>query len=217
MRLTDHIHIFPWESETVNNCNTYLIGGASPILIDPGHLALFEHVQRGLLDMGLSVGAVGLVVCTHGHPDHIEGAMVFRELGVPMALHEAEWRFLPEYQEMSELRMDAAKPDLFIEEGPFSWGGHAFEVFHTPGHTPGSVSLYWPREKALFTGDLVFKEGLGRTDLPGGDGGLLKAGIRRLATLDVEWLLPGHGEVISGADAVRKNFEEMESFWFAYV
>lgn len=63
----------------------------------------------------------------------------------------------------------------------------------------------------------MFKEGVGRTDLPGADGELLKAGIRRLATLDVEWLLPGHGEVIAGADAVRKNFGEMETFWFAYV
>ena len=217
MQLTDHIHLFPWESETVNNCNTYLIRSDPPILVDPGHLALFEHVQRGLLDIGLSVGAVGLVVCTHGHPDHLEGALAFREIGVPVALHEAEWRFLPEYGGMSEIRIHPAMPGLFLEEGPFFWGGLGFEVIHTPGHTPGSVSLYWPREKALFTGDLVFKEGLGRTDLPGGDGGRLKESVRRLAALDVEWLLPGHGEVIAGAEAVRANFEEMESFWFAYV
>jgi glyoxylase-like metal-dependent hydrolase (beta-lactamase superfamily II) len=63
----------------------------------------------------------------------------------------------------------------------------------------------------------MFKEGVGRTDLPGGDGEGLKASIRRLADLDVEWLLPGHGEVLSGPDAVRRHFEEMESFWFAYV
>jgi glyoxylase-like metal-dependent hydrolase (beta-lactamase superfamily II) len=69
----------------------------------------------------------------------------------------------------------------------------------------------------LFTGDLVFKEGLGRTDLPGGDGSKLKESIKRLAGLDVEWLLPGHGEIISGTEKVRKNFTEIEQFYFAYV
>ena len=217
IKLTDHIHVFPWKSMTVNNCNTYLIDGAPSILIDPGHLGLFEHVQRGLLALGLSVGGIGLVICTHGHPDHVEGAQVFQEIGVPVTLHEEEWDFLSEFQAMSGVRLDAFEPAFFLEEGPFSAGGHTFEVLHTPGHTPGSVSLYWPKAKALFTGDLMFKEGIGRTDLPGGDGDLLKSSIRRLAELDVEWILPGHGDVISGADAVRKNFKEMESFWFAYV
>jgi hydroxyacylglutathione hydrolase len=69
----------------------------------------------------------------------------------------------------------------------------------------------------LFTGDLVFKEGLGRTDLPGGDGAKLKDSIKRLSDLEVEWLLPGHGEIISGAEKVRKNFTDIEQFYFAYV
>ena len=90
-------------------------------------------------------------------------------------------------------------------------------VIHTPGHSPGSASLYWPLQKALFTGDLIFREGVGRTDLPGGDGSLLKESIKRLAELDVEWLLPGHGNFISGAKAVRKNFDQVEQFYFAYV
>jgi glyoxylase-like metal-dependent hydrolase (beta-lactamase superfamily II) len=69
----------------------------------------------------------------------------------------------------------------------------------------------------LFTGDLVFKEGLGRTDLPGGDGLKLKESIQRLSDLEVEWLLPGHGEIISGAENVQKNFAQIEQFYFAYV
>jgi glyoxylase-like metal-dependent hydrolase (beta-lactamase superfamily II) len=63
----------------------------------------------------------------------------------------------------------------------------------------------------------MFQEGVGRTDLPGGDGGKIKTSIRRLSVLDVEWLLPGHGGIISGAAAVRELFEEMESFWFDYI
>jgi glyoxylase-like metal-dependent hydrolase (beta-lactamase superfamily II) len=66
-------------------------------------------------------------------------------------------------------------------------------IFHTPGHSPGSATLYWPAQKALFTGDLIFKEGFGRTDLPGGDSATLKESIKRMAELDVELLLSGHG------------------------
>ena len=69
----------------------------------------------------------------------------------------------------------------------------------------------------MFTGDLIFKEGFGRTDLPGGDSPTLKASIKRLTDLDVEYLLSGHGEVIEGAEAVRKNFEDIEKFYFAYI
>ena len=80
------------------------------------------------------------------------------------------------------------------------------KVFHTPGHSPGSVSLYWPDKKVLFTGDLIFKDGVGRTDLPGGDSSLLKESIKRLKGLEIEWLLPGHGDMVSGAKEVRANF-----------
>ena len=69
----------------------------------------------------------------------------------------------------------------------------------------------------MFTGDLIFKEGFGRTDLPGGDSAALKESIKRLTGLDVEWLLSGHGEIITGVDAVRKNFEAIEQFYFAYI
>ena len=58
---------------------------------------------------------------------------------------------------------------------------------------------------------------MGRTDLPGGDGRQLKASIRRMADLNTDWLLSGHGDVISGAEAVRKNFESVERTWFGYV
>ena len=69
----------------------------------------------------------------------------------------------------------------------------------------------------LFTGDLVLKDGFGRTDLPGGDSATLKQSIQRLTDLDVEWLLSGHGDIIAGAEAVRKNFEDIEQFYFRYI
>ncbi|MFO7738706.1 MAG: hypothetical protein R6V46_09540, partial [Desulfatiglandaceae bacterium] len=70
---------------------------------------------------------------------------------------------------------------------------------------------------ALFTGDLIFKQGLGRTDLPGGDGGLLKDSIKRISHLEVDYLLPGHGDIISGRDRVNSNFNDVEKTWFGYL
>jgi glyoxylase-like metal-dependent hydrolase (beta-lactamase superfamily II) len=115
------------------------------------------------------------------------------------------------------VNMDSIRPDFFLQEGDLALQGIDLKVFHTPGHSPGSVSLFWPDHKVLFTGDLVFKDGLGRTDLPGGDGSKLKASIKRLAELDVEWLLSGHGEIVSGSKEVKANFEGIEQFWFAYI
>jgi hydroxyacylglutathione hydrolase len=108
-------------------------------------------------------------------------------------------------------------PIFFLEEGELTVGDISLDVFHTPGHSPGGITLFWSAEKALFTGDLIFKGGLGRTDLPGGDGRQLKESIRRMGSLDSHWLLSGHGEVVSGAEAVKANFKQVEQMWFGYV
>ena len=64
---------------------------------------------------------------------------------------------------------------------------------------------------------MIFRGGLGRTDLPGGDGGALKASIRRMAALDADWLLSGHGDVIRGTEGVKENFAGVERTWFGYI
>jgi len=220
MQIFDRVHAFMWESMTTNNCNTYLIDGPTRILIDPGHLRLFGHVQEGLADLGLGTEDIGLVICTHAHPDHIEAAQVFNNAPARMTLHEKEWELvksMEEYVHAFGITLDAVMPDFFLKEGNLSVDGPEFQIFHTPGHSPGSVSVYWPEQKALFTGDLIFKDGLGRTDLPGGDGDLIKESIQRMSELDVEWVLPGHGEIISGSDAVKSNFDALEQVWFNYI
>ena len=221
MKLTDDLHAFIWQSMTTNNCNAYFIDGPSRILIDPGHRALFEHVQRGLEQMGLGIDDIDLVICTHAHPDHLEAVPLLKKTSALFTLHETEWQWAATIgKQMSAaygIDINDFRPDFFLKDGTLSLDGLDLEVIHTPGHSPGSVSLYWPKQKALFTGDLVFKEGVGRTDLPGGDGLQLKSSIKRLMALDVEWLLAGHGEVISGAQNVKKNFTDVETFYFSYV
>ncbi len=210
-----------WQSMTNNNCNTYFIDGPTRVLIDPGHSRLFNHVEKGLEQLSLTINDIDLIICTHAHPDHIEAVQLFKDIPSRFTLHEDEWQWAATIgKQMSAafgIDMDALLPDFFLKEGNLSIDELELNIFHTPGHSPGSITLYWPSQKALFTGDLIFKEGLGRTDLPGGDGSKLKESIKRLADLDVEYLLPGHGEMITGAEKVRKNFADIEQFYFAYV
>jgi hydroxyacylglutathione hydrolase len=221
MKILNNLHAFIWQSMTTNNCNAYFIDGPSRILIDPGHRALFKHVELGLKNLGLKTDDIDLVICTHAHPDHLEAVQIFKKKSALFTLHADEWRWVEtEGKQMSAafgIDIDALSPDFFLQEGALAVDGLDLQVFLTPGHSPGSVCIYWPLHKALFTGDLVFKDGLGRTDLPGGDGAKIKESIRRMSQLDVELLLSGHGDVIAGAQAVKSNFEGIESFWFNYV
>ena len=219
MQVTDRLHAFIWDSMTSNNCNTYLIDGSERILIDPGHVMHFDHVRKGLAELGLGVEDIDAVIVTHAHPDHIEAVRLFKGGSARVAMHEMAWQLIASFGPMIDPNMDIniLKPDVFLGEGRMEMGDVAFEVIHTPGHSPGSVSLYWPEKKALFVGDLIFEEGIGRTDIPGGDGAQLKESIRRMADLDVELLLPGHGGVIRGKTAVQENFRQVMDFWFKFV
>lgn len=221
MKIFNGLHGFIWQSMTANNCNTFLIDGPARILIDPGHRQFFSHVEEGLGEIDLTPADIDVVLITHAHPDHMEAADVFANLPARLTMHEAEWRFLKEMESYIESAMGvdlaAYEPDFFLTEGDFSISGMDFSVFYTPGHTRGSLSLFWQEPKALFTGDLIFKDGVGRTDLPGGDPSALKESILKLAGLGAHWVLPGHGDIIAGAEAVADNFERLQQFWFGYL
>jgi glyoxylase-like metal-dependent hydrolase (beta-lactamase superfamily II) len=219
MKILETLHGFMWNSMSANNCNTYLIDGPARVLIDPGHLHLFGHVEASLGHLGLGIEDIDLVIATHCHPDHVEAVKLFHTQQAQFAVHEKDWRLLRDMGRYlgASLEPESYTPAFFLEEGNIEVKGLEFQVFHTPGHSPGSISLYWPQEKALFTGDVIFREGLGRTDLPGGNGGALKESIKRLSALEVERLLPGHGDVILDAQQARTNFQRVERTWFAYI
>jgi hydroxyacylglutathione hydrolase len=221
MKLDLDLYAYPWKSMQENNCNSYVIGGDFPVLIDPGH----EHLVKNLLTQmekdGNTLESLRLLIATHIHPDHFEAVQTFGKAGALLAMHSEEETFLKEaggdFFRAFGLEMPDFKVDFLLQEGKLKLGSKTFEVFHTPGHSPGSISLYWPEKKALFTGDVVFPMGVGRTDFPGGDGALLRKSVERLAQLDVEWLLSGHGEVLKGKRNIQRNFSYIKSNYFDYL
>ncbi|MFH1034059.1 MAG: MBL fold metallo-hydrolase [Pseudomonadota bacterium] len=220
MKLADDLYVYPWTQTTANNCNTYLAGGAVPVLIDPGHTRLFAHVQQGLGQDGIQQ-MPRLVVLTHCHPDHLEAALPLQKAGLRLAMHSREVTFLEEEGRQMAASMGLNLPemqvDILLEEGDLQVGEEVFQVLLTPGHCPGHLCLYWPRHKALFAGDLIFAQGVGRVDFPGGDGALLKQSIQRMAELDLEWLLPGHGPMLKGAENIKRNFELIAKTYFGSI
>ncbi len=104
-----------------------------------------------------------------------------------------------------------------LEDGRLELGDEVFKVMCIPGHTPGSIGLYWPARKALFSGDVIFQQNVGRSDFPGGNGQQLKKSIVALSELDTELLLPGHMGIIEGHDNVQDNFNIVIQNIFPYI
>ena len=95
MQLTPNLHAFLWRSPSANNCNTYLLLSADKkIIVDPGHAAHFDHVTQGLQQLDMSIDDIDLVICTHAHPDHLEGITLFKDTPALFALHAEEWRLV---------------------------------------------------------------------------------------------------------------------------
>ena len=187
--------------------NIYVLGDT---VIDSGTGFNFTRLHTLLKIMKLNFSAIKQVINTHGHFDHIGGNGYF--LKAKIAIHEKDAPILESgdlqksYADFFDGKLKPRPVDQKLKEGQvLQVNGMAFKVLHTPGHTPGSISLYNEKDSMLICGDLVFSDGVGRTDLPGGDVALLDQSLERISKLKINKLLPGHGEpILEKADKALK-------------
>ncbi len=221
MKIGKDLYAYLWQNPYENNCNTYLIRGQVTLLIDPGHSRHIPNLFRQMERDGISQEEIHLILLTHSHPDHMEGLEFFLDKPVRMAMAQQEERYLLESGkylfEMMGQPIPNFRIDFYLKEGDLFLGEKIFKIYNTPGHSPGSLSVYWPDQKALFTGDVLFYGGIGRTDFLEGDSKLLMESIERLSQLDIELLLPGHGEVLMGKEMVLQNFEFIRQNFYIYL
>lgn len=192
-------------------CNCSVIGDEATreaIVIDPG-----DDVSDIIAILDRHKLAVQMILITHAHIDHIGGAEKLRaHTGAPVYMHAAD-KMLSEQLEVQAawLGMEAPKDpgiDKPAHEGDVIRAGSIeAHVLHTPGHTPGSISLYIPVEKKVIAGDTLFQHSIGRTDLPGGDTAQIGRSIRaKLYTLPEDTIVfPGHGETTTIGEEKRGN------------
>ena len=140
-----------------------------------------------------------LVVNTHAHYDHIGANRYFHDKGIPVAIHRLDSDLMMAGGGAEILGSRSAPnpaPDRYLEEGDvITFGNQKLSVIFTPGHSPGSISLYSEKDKVLFCGDALFCRSIGRTDLPGGDyDTLMHSLLDKLSKLPGDTqVYPGHG------------------------
>jgi glyoxylase-like metal-dependent hydrolase (beta-lactamase superfamily II) len=187
----------------VLQCNCSIIGDTANgecMVIDPG--AEVERIAEIIEQHNLKVKQI---VITHGHIDHVAGAMRLKQLtGAPILMNKND------NEQLKLLDIQAAwigltapgkvQIDASIGSGDVvKAGGLEASVMHTPGHTEGSSCLYFEREKKLIAGDTLFAGSIGRTDLPGGDFKKILDSLHNLVLSlpDDTQVIPGHGPLTS--------------------
>jgi len=187
----------------VLRCNCTILGdeaAGEAIVVDPG-----ENIPDILLRLTAQKLALKQIIVTHAHIDHVGGALALkRATGAPILLNQNDLPLLAMMGEQAgwigAATPEVAPPDASAEDGlRIGPGSLAGEVLHTPGHTEGSISLYFAPQRLLIAGDTLFAGSIGRTDLPGGDSRkILRSIHHRLLTLPEEVaVIPGHGPMTS--------------------
>ncbi len=221
MRFSDDIYVYEWTDSFENNCNSFYIGGSVNALIDPGLKMFVPNLLESMEDDGIEKSAIKYVINTHSHPDHFEGSVLFNDSDVKIGLHEKEMEFFngagSSLYNLFGMNAPAVHVNLLLKEAKLSLGEEVFEILLIPGHSPGSIALYWPTRKVIFSGDLIFYQNVGRTDFPGGSGFYVKQSIVTLSKLDIETLFPGHMDIVDGAGEVKKNFQMVQKQVFPYL
>ena len=188
--------------------NCYILqSDSTALVVDPGDEP--ERILRFLTDISVKPGGI---IATHTHFDHVLGVDSIRDkFKIPFLIHHDDLSMLESMQSRVRQIMGFSVPpppkvDRFLKDGEsIAFGEDRVKVIHTPGHSPGSISL--AGQGFVLTGDALFNQSIGRTDLPGGDlDTLVRSITERLFTLDEGTIVyPGHGPETSIGDEKLAN------------
>lgn len=199
--------------------NIFLIKNDKIILVDAGTGLNFKGVEQKLREFGIKLGEIDILINTHCHIDHSGGdSNILKssscELMASKPAAEALRRADGEATLGNRfgLKTEPLEVSRILEENDkINLGDSNLKILSTPGHSEGSISLYEPQEKALFSGDVVFRGGIGRTDFPTSDPKAMKKSLQKLSKLDVEKLYPGHGAIAE--ENAKKHLEFALNFF----
>jgi len=189
--------------------NCYVVGCEETrkgVIIDPG-----DEVDRILLEAAEEKLTIEHIINTHGHFDHVGGNSRMKSAtGADLMIHALDAPMLDAVAQSASMwglqAENSPKPDRLLAEGDeITCGTITFKVIHTPGHTPGGISLVSGGN--VFVGDTLFAGSVGRTDFPGGDFNVLKASIQEklFALDDAVKVWPGHNQETTIAREKRSN------------
>jgi len=214
MKLINNLYFYP--EQGMLDCNTYVLKGMPGIIIDPGNPDYLDTRVAAMNQDGIKPEDIGVIINTHLHIDHCGANEAFKKLsGARVALYPVQKK---NYQlvVVDGARLFGMEPgeftvDYLLEDPILKSGNIKIEIIPSPGHSPDSVCFHLRQEKVLICGDVIFEMNTGRVDLPGGNADDLKNSIEALSKLDVEYLLPGHMSIVTGAEKVKQNLEFVRS------
>jgi glyoxylase-like metal-dependent hydrolase (beta-lactamase superfamily II) len=237
MKLTESVYLVggaAYGYSAVGDCNIYLVDcNGEYTLIDAGGGLGVKQILGNVRRMGFNENSIRAVFLTHCHFDHIGGACELKKAtGCELMAHEADAasienldeNTLPDMAKERGVSFRAPKLDRLLHDGEdVQLGDATFHVAHTPGHTPGCISIYFEEKDGaigLFTGDIASSMGkLGFINGPGFDLNSWKRSLKRLIAIKPERMYPGHNTfVLSGAlEQLRQTDDKMNSPWTTIV
>lgn len=237
-KIIEEVYHIPGQDEFMPDAHTYVVGKPSSqnlSLIDPGVVRKGGYKIQSIQKEGIELSSIKRIIMTHIHLDHI-GCLAEIQKQIPWAelwVHHLEADLLEQGEERAVYGMDmfrvVSQLQFGLKPGAFKFqvnrklqggetldlGDTAWEVIHIPGHSMGSIGLYYHPMKILIPGDVIYADyAIGRFDLYGADASELKKSLMRLAELEVDILLPGHNRTVIGLPKgyILKTANQWESY-----